>query len=211
MTLRACYRTLDLAPGAPLPEIKRAYRRLARRWHPDRYPDQPTRQQVAGERFKAICAAYERLQAASPQERAALKSRPALMGASAQRSGTDAARGSDRSAVAHRSRRGCPRGARHRKATQAGSAGRGGVTVTIGDGAGASHRADTSSLEEEVGAPKHGTWLEGGRGIALVAGAVGVFCLGVLRSATLAQMLAWAAVWAVIAVGAFGALPQEGR
>lgn len=213
MTLRACYRILDLPPGASLREIKRAYRRLARRWHPDRYPDQPARQRVAEERFKAICGAYERLQAAAPQERAALASRPALVSASAQRSGTEAARGADRdrSAVAHRSRRGRTHGARHREAAQAGSSGRGGVTGAVGGRTGTAHRIGVSFAEEDVGAPKRGTWLEGGRGVALVAGAVGVFCLGVLHSTTLVQMLAWTAVWAVIAVGAFGALPRKGR
>ena len=49
------YRTLGLAPGASLNEIKSAYRRLAKQYHPD----------AAGvralARFLAIQAAYERL------------------------------------------------------------------------------------------------------------------------------------------------------
>ncbi|MEW6226332.1 MAG: J domain-containing protein, partial [Chloroflexota bacterium] len=49
------YRTLGIAPGASLNEIRSAYRRLAKQYHPD----------AAGERalprFLAIQAAYERL------------------------------------------------------------------------------------------------------------------------------------------------------
>ena len=54
------YRTLGLNPGATPAEIKRAYRRLAKAYHPD----------SAGERalprFLAIQAAYERLTAGQP-------------------------------------------------------------------------------------------------------------------------------------------------
>ena len=47
---------LGVASGAGAAEIKRAYRRLAMRWHPDRNPDP-----AAVERFKEIAAAYEAL------------------------------------------------------------------------------------------------------------------------------------------------------
>lgn len=47
---------LGVSPGATPAELKRAYRRLAMRWHPDR-SDHPH----ATERFKEIGAAYERL------------------------------------------------------------------------------------------------------------------------------------------------------
>jgi DnaJ-class molecular chaperone len=52
---------LGLKRGASREEIRKAYRRLARRWHPDR-----NRRKGAVEKFLAIRAAYERLIAALP-------------------------------------------------------------------------------------------------------------------------------------------------
>ncbi|NWY07168.1 DNJA1 protein, partial [Nothoprocta ornata] len=46
------YDLLGVRPGATLDEIKRAYRRLALRYHPDKNPSE-------GERFKQISQAYE--------------------------------------------------------------------------------------------------------------------------------------------------------
>ncbi|PKO27640.1 MAG: molecular chaperone DnaJ [Betaproteobacteria bacterium HGW-Betaproteobacteria-5] len=54
---------LGVSPGATPAELKRAYRRLAMRWHPDR-SDHPH----ATERFKEIGAAYERLLAGDDLE-----------------------------------------------------------------------------------------------------------------------------------------------
>jgi molecular chaperone DnaJ len=51
------YVILGLAPTASLPEVKRAYRRLARRYHPDINPGD----HEAAERFKEILSAYETL------------------------------------------------------------------------------------------------------------------------------------------------------
>lgn len=48
------YKVLDLSHGASAAEAKRAYRRLAMRWHPDRNPSHE-----AEARFKRIKAAYE--------------------------------------------------------------------------------------------------------------------------------------------------------
>lgn len=48
------YETLGLKTSASLEEIRRAYRILARRYHPDLNPDRP----VAEERFKKISIAY---------------------------------------------------------------------------------------------------------------------------------------------------------
>lgn len=50
------YTLLGLHPGVAQKDIKRAFRRLAMQWHPDRNPD-PS----ALEHFKALRAAYERL------------------------------------------------------------------------------------------------------------------------------------------------------
>ena len=52
---------LGLEPGADANAVKRAYRRLAMRWHPDRNDDPQ-----ATERFKEIRAAYDRLIEAEP-------------------------------------------------------------------------------------------------------------------------------------------------
>ena len=52
---------LGLKPGSDGAAVKRAYRRLAMHWHPDRNADP-----VATERFKEIRAAYDRLLEAEP-------------------------------------------------------------------------------------------------------------------------------------------------
>lgn len=54
---------LGLQPGASAAELKRAFRRQARRWHPDLNPGDPT----AEERFKCINAAYGMLSDPSRQ------------------------------------------------------------------------------------------------------------------------------------------------
>ncbi len=58
------YAVLEVSADATDEEIKRAYRRLARRWHPDANPDDPE----AEARFKQIAAAYEVL--SDPERRA---------------------------------------------------------------------------------------------------------------------------------------------
>lgn len=57
------YQVLEVPQTASDKEIQRAYRRLARTYHPDANPDDP----VAEERFKTISAAYEVL--GDPQKR----------------------------------------------------------------------------------------------------------------------------------------------
>jgi hypothetical protein len=52
-TPAACYRLLGLPDDAPVEDVRRAYRRLARRYHPDVAGGGP-----ASERFKEITAAY---------------------------------------------------------------------------------------------------------------------------------------------------------
>lgn len=51
------YKVLGIASNATEREIRRAYRRLAMKYHPDRNPDDP----VAGEKFKEVQWAYETL------------------------------------------------------------------------------------------------------------------------------------------------------
>jgi len=53
-TLVRHYRVLGLSPGADLGRVKAAYKRLAKRWHPDRCPDD----RRAPARFQKIAAAY---------------------------------------------------------------------------------------------------------------------------------------------------------
>ena len=55
------YRILDIGPNASLEEVKRAYRELARVWHPDRFPNDVLLHQKAQEKLKQINIAYERI------------------------------------------------------------------------------------------------------------------------------------------------------
>ncbi|MEQ8962612.1 MAG: DnaJ domain-containing protein, partial [Coleofasciculus sp. C2-GNP5-27] len=52
---RNYYKILEVSPGATQQEIKKAYRRLVRQYHPDLHPNNPE----ATERFRAICEAYQ--------------------------------------------------------------------------------------------------------------------------------------------------------
>ncbi len=64
------YATLGVSVGASLAEIKRAYHREARRWHPDRYvTDEPARYARAERRMRLVTEAYRIL--SEPDARAA--------------------------------------------------------------------------------------------------------------------------------------------
>ncbi len=56
------FRALGLKPEAPIHEVKRAYRDLAKRWHPDRHQQRTYHEKKnAEERFKEITIAYRRI------------------------------------------------------------------------------------------------------------------------------------------------------
>jgi molecular chaperone DnaJ len=61
--MRSHYASLGLEPGAPLADVKRAFRRLAMRWHPDRNPEPH-----AAAEFRRIRTAYDALMAAAAGE-----------------------------------------------------------------------------------------------------------------------------------------------
>lgn len=59
------YDILGVSFGASAEDIKKAHRKLAQKWHPDRNPGNP----LAEEKFKEIQAAYERLAGKSQEDR----------------------------------------------------------------------------------------------------------------------------------------------
>lgn len=62
---RDLFSVLGLGAGAIKAEVRRAYRKMAIKWHPDKNPGSS----VAEERFKEIHAAYERLIEIAPEVR----------------------------------------------------------------------------------------------------------------------------------------------
>lgn len=64
MDIQTCLQVLELeAPLTPV-RIRRAYRRMVKRWHPDQFALEPSMLTLAEERLKSINAAYAKLKAA---------------------------------------------------------------------------------------------------------------------------------------------------
>jgi DnaJ-class molecular chaperone len=56
MSAKGYYEILEISERATEGDIKKAYRQLALKWHPDKNPD---RKEEAEKRFKEISEAYE--------------------------------------------------------------------------------------------------------------------------------------------------------
>jgi len=61
--LRQYYANLEIEPGASLKEVKSAYRRQMRRYHPDRHADDPEKVRIANEVSQQLREAYEAIRA----------------------------------------------------------------------------------------------------------------------------------------------------
>jgi DnaJ-domain-containing protein 1 len=57
------YRTLELEPGADLPTVRKAYRRLLKQYHPDKFAKDPEKYKAATEVTRNITVAYDGLTA----------------------------------------------------------------------------------------------------------------------------------------------------
>lgn len=55
------FRTLELEPGADYAEVRKSYRRLVAKYHPDRHADDPERYKAATEVSRKITEAYDGL------------------------------------------------------------------------------------------------------------------------------------------------------
>lgn len=77
VTRKEALTILEVAETATREEIQRAYRTLARVWHPDRFPNDPELQRKAQDKLKQINAAYEILKSAAFAAGQATTSQPA--------------------------------------------------------------------------------------------------------------------------------------
>ena len=60
--LTRAYATLSVRPGCSIRELKRAYRALVKRWHPDRHAADPVGQAEASQQLRVINAAMRVLE-----------------------------------------------------------------------------------------------------------------------------------------------------
>jgi len=63
--LRSAYAVLGLQPGASLLRVKRQFKTLVRRWHPDRFTNDPQGKAEANDRLRVINIAYNTILHAS--------------------------------------------------------------------------------------------------------------------------------------------------
>jgi DnaJ-domain-containing protein 1 len=56
------YANLELPEGATLSEVKQAYRRLVKKYHPDRYEKDPEKKEFAEKIIQRLNLAFERLE-----------------------------------------------------------------------------------------------------------------------------------------------------
>lgn len=63
ITLKKCYEILDVAENASADEIKKAYKKLVKQWHPDSHKSKE-RKEIAESEMKKINEAYEMLEKA---------------------------------------------------------------------------------------------------------------------------------------------------
>lgn len=64
--LNRYYKILGIKAGTSQSEVKQAYRKLAKLWHPDRFANDPALKQQAEEKLKAINEAYQYLKNYQP-------------------------------------------------------------------------------------------------------------------------------------------------
>lgn len=83
---------LGLDRSATKTEIKRAYRNLAKRWHPDRYANQPRLLSVAEEKIQQINQAYEILKDYTPSSTTTYQSKSSTTTATGVRQPQNAAK-----------------------------------------------------------------------------------------------------------------------
>ncbi|MEA5580525.1 DnaJ domain-containing protein [Nodularia harveyana UHCC-0300] len=65
LEINDAYKILGLTPGASPEQVKQAYRKLVKIWHPDRFSD-PQQKQEAEEKIKDINIAYNKLKSELP-------------------------------------------------------------------------------------------------------------------------------------------------
>lgn len=62
-TIREYYANLEVPYGADMPTVKKAYRRLMKKYHPDRYANDPKMEALATELSQELSQAYKAVKA----------------------------------------------------------------------------------------------------------------------------------------------------